>query len=57
MQDLDIKVENIEWLSNAVWTGGAIDTNSTCPECGSEALMIQGHCKTCYDCGWSLCGV
>jgi len=30
------------------------DDKSKCPLCG-EPLVIYGHCKTCYSCGWSSC--
>lgn len=29
----------------------------TCPECGSDSLVRQGRCSTCYTCGWSKCSV
>lgn len=28
-----------------------------CPICGSSALLINGRCKTCYSCGYSLCSM
>ena len=26
-----------------------------CPECWYSPIIIEGHCKTCPKCGWSLC--
>jgi ribosomal protein L37AE/L43A len=30
---------------------------TTCPECGSTDIMINGRCFTCYSCGYSLCSM
>lgn len=29
----------------------------TCPICGSENIVPASRCKTCMDCGWSLCSM
>lgn len=28
-----------------------------CPNCGSENIMINGRCITCYECGSSTCSM
>lgn len=28
----------------------------TCPECGGD-LLLQGHCISCMECGFSLCEI
>lgn len=28
-----------------------------CPVCGSNYLVINGRCVTCYSCGYSLCSM
>jgi ribosomal protein L37E len=34
-----------------------LDYTIKCPECGEESLVINGHCATCWSCGWSLCSI
>jgi hypothetical protein len=49
-------VENsIETLNYAVITEKNI-SESCCPVCGGN-LDKQGKCSTCYNCGYSLCGI
>ena len=31
------------------------NNNEKCPHCGSTALISQGGCVTCSNCGWSKC--
>lgn len=28
-----------------------------CPICGSSSILVNGRCKTCYACGYSLCSM
>lgn len=34
-----------------------VNNKVVCPECGSEAVQQNGHCKTCQECGWSACSL
>ena len=38
-----------EWIEDT-------SNGDICPVCGGE-IFREGHCKTCIDCGWSLCDV
>lgn len=29
----------------------------TCEECGETAVFVNGKCRTCYNCGNSLCSL
>lgn len=33
------------------------ENKNVCPICGSENLVINGRCTTCYSCGYSLCSM
>lgn len=34
-----------------------LDYTIECPECEEDSLVINGHCATCYSCGYSLCSI
>ena len=33
------------------------DNTPKCPVCGSDSMIIAGHCATCMSCGYSLCSL
>lgn len=33
------------------------ENKEVCPVCGSDAIVVNGRCKTCYSCGYSLCSM
>lgn len=45
------KLEELEFIEQDQ------ENEEVCPVCGSTAVVINGRCKTCYSCGYSLCSM
>jgi len=48
---------DLDLLSKQEAEASEEDEKFVCPECGSEAVIVVTHCKTCVSCGWSLCSM
>lgn len=52
MDKEQVKIEENEQVETE-----EVISKEICPICGSDAIIINGHCKTCYSCGYSLCSM